>query len=234
MAEEPESRTGKKHRIIHWNPEEGKAPAARRWSWARILGWTVGGFFGLLIAAGIVIRVVKFVAGPEIFHSGAAATVPASSDPNAAFVSETKAEFAHETAGKALAELRRLPQDHPRQLENLIMIEKEFLVGESLLSSHDYAPAYTHFEALNHKIDEFALSIRTKQEAQQGYDSILLKIKDLERARSLAPEALEAATTSASAARQFLNDGSFLTAKSGPRSRLRRIEKSGERAHRPH
>lgn len=203
--------TSKKHRVIHWNPDAGLAPKRGRKTWVQVLTWTVGGFFALLLAAGIVIRVVKLIAGPEVFHSAAAA--PVSADPNAAFVSQTKAEFAQATAAKALAELRRLPQDHPRQLENLVMIEKEFLAGETLLSAHDYARAYAHFDALNRKIDEFGLSIRTKQDAQQGYDSIILKIKELERARSLAPEALEAATTAAGTARQYLNDGSFLAAK---------------------
>ena len=138
MAEETEPTTGKKHRIIHWNPDAGKEPVRRRWSWLRITLWTVGVFFGLLFAAGGVIRLVKLVK-PDAFHPQAAVSGEAagSMDPNAAFVSQTKAEFTHENVGKALAELRRPPMNHPRQIEKFVLIEKVFLVGESILASHD-------------------------------------------------------------------------------------------------
>jgi tetratricopeptide (TPR) repeat protein len=210
-----DSAGAKKHRVIHWNPDAGSAPARRRWSWPRIILWSVGGFFGLLIAAGIVIRAIKLVAGPQVFQSsGAVAGGGAgSSDPNIAFVSQTRAEFAHETAAKGLAAIRRLPQNHPTQLEKLILIEKEYVAGESLLAAHDYGAAFQHYTALNGQIDEFNRLIKAKQEAQTAYDSILVKIKDLDRARSLIPEAFESATTHAGNGRQFLNDGSFFAAK---------------------
>lgn len=227
MAEENDPVAAKKHRVIHWNPDAGAAPVRRRWSWQRIVGWTVGGFFGLLFAAGIVIRVIKLVAGPEVFQSAGA--VPASAgarDPNAAFVSQTRAEFAHETAAKGLAEIRRLPQNHPIQLEKLIMIEKEFVAGEALLAAHDYSQAYAHYYALNRDIDEYNRSIKAKQEAQQAYDTILVRIKDLELARSLAPKALDAATTAAGNGRQFLNDGSFLAAKTTLEEGLAQLKKA--------
>ena len=59
MAEENETNTGKKRRIIHWNPDAGREQTQRRWTWKRVLAWSVGGFFGLLIVAGIVIRAAK-------------------------------------------------------------------------------------------------------------------------------------------------------------------------------
>ena len=67
MADEPLPPTSRKHRVIHWNPDAGSAPVRRRLSWWRILAWTVGGFFGLLFAAGLVIRGIKLVFGPEVF-----------------------------------------------------------------------------------------------------------------------------------------------------------------------
>jgi len=215
MAEETEPTSGKKRRIIHWNPDAGKEQVRRRWTWGRVVLWTVGGFFGLLFAAGGVIRLVK-LARPELFQAAtptAGAGVPGSTDPNAAFVSETKAEFTHENTGKALAELRKLPMSNPRQVEKFVLIEKDFLVAESILAGHDYARAFASFEELNRRIDEFSLSIKTRDDAQMAYDSILLKIKALEIARSLAPGALDAATTAASAGRQFLSDGDYLSAK---------------------
>ena len=212
MADDTEPSPGKKHRIIHWNPDAGKAPVGRRWTWWRILLWTVGGCFGLLVAAGLVIRAVRLVK-PELFEARPVTAAAGQADPNAAFVSQTRAEFTHENVGKAIAELRRLPMDHPKQVEKFVLIEKDFLAAEVLLSSHDYARANAAFDSLSRRIDEFGLSIKTREEAQNAYDALLLKIKDMEIARSLAPAALEAATTAASVSRQFLNDGDFLAAK---------------------
>lgn len=216
MAHEPPSSPSRKHRVIHWNPDAGHAPSRRRLSWWRVLAWTVGGFFGLLFAAGIVIRGIKLVFGPDVFVAGpsqAAGPAGAAADPGAAFVSQSKAELARETAGKALTEIRKLPTDHPRQLEKLILLEKSFLAGEALLNARSFAAALTQFEFLNREIDEFAQSVKARGEAQTAYDTILARIQDLERARSLAPEALEGAFAAAGSGRQFMLEGSFLAAK---------------------
>ena len=214
MSEELDpNATGKKHRVIHWNPDADKTPDQRRWSWKRIVLWTVGGFFGLLFAAGIVIRVAKRVLGPDIFSSHSETAVAATNDPSAAFVTQSKAEFLYENVKKSLAELRKVPQDHPKQREKLILIERAFIAGEPLIASHEYGKAFAHFTALSHEIDDFTESVKAKQEAQQTYNTILSKIRDLEIARSIAPEALDAAMVDAGAGWKFLTEGSFIPAK---------------------
>src|SRR5258708_22424783 len=139
MAEEIETTPGKKRRIIHWNPDAGREQAARQWTWKRFVAWSVGGFFGLLIAAGIVIRVAKLVLGPDIFKPRAelSASSPSASDQNTAFITQAKAEQAHDFAAKSLVNLRRMPQDPPRQLEQMILIEKSFNDAQLLLPSQD-------------------------------------------------------------------------------------------------
>ena len=215
MAEENESNAGKKRRIIHWNPDAGREEVRRRWTWKRILGWSVGGFFGLLFTAAIVIRGIKLVLGPEVFQSRAAvaAAEPTVSDANTAFMYESKASQAQELASKSLRDLRRMPTDHPSQLEQMIAMEKNFHEGELLLKRHEYARAYAVIDALNKDIDAFIKNVKIKGEAKQGYDKILLRIKDLEIARSLAPKALEDAFEAAGGGRQLLNDGNFTGAK---------------------
>ncbi len=215
MADETDSSTAKKRRVIHWNPEAGRETAQRRWGWKRIAHWSLGGPVALLLVAAVVIRGVKLVLGPQVFQGGspAASTAPTHDDAKSVFVSQSKAELAHATATKALNELRRLPQDHPVQLQRLIFITKSFQEGESLLSSHEWARAFSTFEALNADMDTFSRNAKAKQEAQQGYDAILVRIKDLERARSLAPGTLEAAFEAAGAGRKMLEDGNFLGAK---------------------
>ncbi|MEO7412094.1 MAG: hypothetical protein ABIZ81_01950 [Opitutaceae bacterium] len=216
MSQEIDPTTsGKKRRVIHWNPDAGAAPDRRHWTWRRILLWTVGGFIGLLFAAGIVIRTAKYVLGPDIFtpRSEVADGAVDKDDPNATFVTQSKAEFVYEAVRKSLAELRRLPQDHPVQQEKFVLIEKAFIAGEPLLTGHEYSKAFAHFSALNREIDEFSRSVKAKQEAQEIYNTIIVKIKDLELARSLAPDALDAAMADAGAGRKFLTEGSFIVAK---------------------
>jgi tetratricopeptide (TPR) repeat protein len=216
MPDQQEPNIPKKHRVIHWNPDAGNEPVRRRWPWWKIGAVVVGGFFGLLIAAGIVIRGIKLVFGPGVFGTSSAvagATGGETDNPRDEFVSQSRAELARDNASKALVELRKLPQDHPRQLERLILLEKSFIAGEALLTGRSFGAAYAQYERLNREIDEFAQSVKARGDAQVAYDTILSRIKDLERARSLAPEALESAFAAAGSGKKFLTEGSFIAAK---------------------
>ena len=215
MADDNENTSGKKRRIIHWNPEAGREIQQRRRTWKRMLLWSVYSFFGLLLASGLFIRAAKMVLGPEIFQTGSAVVMaaPTHEDANTAFVSQSKAELARATATKALAELRRLPHDHPVQLQRLILISKTFQEAEGFMTAHEWSRAFSAFELLNADMDVFSRNVKAKYDAQQGYDALLVRIKDLERARPLAPGTLEAAFEAAGAGRKMLDDGNFLGAK---------------------
>lgn len=215
MSEEIESNAGKKRRIIHWNPDAGQEQVRQRWTWKRILAWSVGGFFGLLLVAAVVSRVAQLVLGPDIFSPRAAlvAGTPDVNDASSAFISRAKADQAYELTSKALSELRRIPPDHPLQLQEMILMEKSFTEGETLLRSHEFSRSFEVFERLNREINAFTNNVKIKGEARQSYDKILLRIKDLELARSLAPGMLDAAFEAAGAGRQLLNDGNFTGAK---------------------
>jgi hypothetical protein len=151
MAESPAPVSGKKRRVIHWNPEAGQEPVKSPWTGKRILLWSVGGFFGLLFAVGIAVRLTRLVLGPDVFRprSEVAAGAAEPADANSGYISETKAEFAHETSAKQLAGLRRLPTDHPVQLQRLILLEKNFQDGEALLRSREFSRAFLTFDSLN-------------------------------------------------------------------------------------
>lgn len=215
MAEELENPSGKKRRVIHWNPEAGREQESKRWTWKRILLWTVGGFFGLLFAAGGVIRLAKLVLGPDVFGPRVEQTAgaPSVEAANSAFISQAKAEQAHELAAKALEELKKLPVDHPMQFQQMVLMQKSFTEAEALLAAHEFPRAFATFETLQREMGAFTNNVKIKGEVKAAYDSILLRIKDLELARSLAPGALEAAFEAAGAGRQLLNDGNFTGAK---------------------
>jgi tetratricopeptide (TPR) repeat protein len=215
MAEETDLNSAKKRRIIHWNPDAGREQVRTRWTWKRILAWSVGGFFGLLIVAGVAIRATKLVLGPDVFKSKAevVAGEPSVEDANSAFISRAKAEQMQEIASKSLAEVKRIPSDHPVQFQQLILMEKAMGEGAALMAGHDFAKAFGIFENLKRDTDAFSYNVKIKGEAKQGYDKILLRIKDLELARSLVPGALESAFESAGLGRQLLNNGDFAGAK---------------------
>src|SRR5687767_3333297 len=166
MAEEIESNAAKKRRIIHWNPDAGREQVRRRWTWKRILLWSVGGFVGLLLVAGVVIRVAKLVLGPDIFSPRAesVAGTPNVADANNAFISQAKAEQAHELTAKGLGELKKIPPDHPVQLQQLILMEKSFGEAEMLLRDHEFGRAFVIFQNLKGDIEAFSSNVKIKGE----------------------------------------------------------------------
>ena len=213
MSDSSDSSTNRKRRVIHWDPDHGRANGAKRWTLLRIAGWGFGGGLALLIAAGLVIRGIRLVVGPQFLRPAAVAPSSAETDPSLAFVSESKATLARENVEKALAEMRRLPQDHPSQLQQLILIEKAFLGGDELLAASKYSAAYAHFTALGRELDAYGENVKLKQSTQKAYDEVLARMRELDRARPLAAEEFETAFASAGAGRQFFVDGSFVTAK---------------------
>ncbi len=231
MAEENDPNSVKKRRIIHWNPDAGREQARTSWTWKRILAWSVGGFFGLLIAAGLVIRGIKLVFGPEVFTPRSEVVAPGQTvaDANAEFLSRTKAEQLRDMATKALGELRRMPSDHPRQIQDMVRMETDYHAGGQLLSEREFTKALKVFEGLRADIEAFSTNLKIKGEAKQGYNKILLRVKELEIVRPLAPEALDAAFAAAAAGNRLLEDGNFTGAKEvfdGGFAELKKAEKA--------
>ncbi len=203
----------KKRRVIHWDTDQGPETSRRKWTPLRVLAWTVGGFVGLILVAAVVIRGIRFAVGEEKFRAAQAVMTGNAAAASEAFVSQSKAELARDTALKAKTELRKLPADHPTQLQKLITIEKSFLDGDTLLNARSYAKAHEHFTALNKEIDDFTQEVKLKQETQKAYDEILVRIRNLEPSRSLAAAELDKAFADASLGRQLFEAGSFALAK---------------------
>jgi len=218
MAEQLDPTAGRKHRVIHWNPDAGREQVNHQWTWKRVAAWSAGGLLGALVIAGAINRLAGLVFGQRISEMlsqrAVVAAVPGKpQDPGSAFITQAKAEQAHELASKAIAQLQRMPPDHPVQLQQMILMVKAFAEGETLLTHHDFAAAFSIFDTLNSDIDAFTKNVKLKAEVQQAYDKIVVRVKDLELARSLAPGTLEAAYEAAGAGRQLLNDGNFTGAK---------------------
>ena len=226
MPEETESSPTRKRRVIHWNPDAGKEQQRSRWTLKRIAAWAVGGPIALLLIAAVVIRGTKLVFGPQVFGGAPAVAAPVQPEnAAAAFATETKAQFAHDTAVKGIAQIAKLPSNHPSQLPQLVIIQKGMIDGETLLERRDFAGALAKFEQLNRQIDEYVQSISAKQEAQDGFNTIMQRIKELEVSRNLMPEAIEAANTAAAESSRYFKEGSFLAAKRALESGFAELDK---------
>jgi hypothetical protein len=212
MSQEPLPPTGKKHRVIHWNPEAGREQNKRRWTVGRILKWSVGGLVALLALTAVTTRTIRFF-NPDAFasFSGTAQTAVVE-DLNTAFINQSRAEALFEQATGELDQIRRLPTEHPRQQAEIILIQKSYDSAALTMRNRRYAEAYTQLETIRRQMDEFARSIRAKQEVTTGLDSILVRIREIEVARDLAPELHDAAYTAAAEARMFNQNGSYLEA----------------------
>jgi len=219
MPEDPPPPPSNRHQIIHWDPghnaepQETAAPEGRRTLYL-VLGamalvvLAIGGTWGVFSMRA---RSANAQQGSPSYGSlGLDGTL--TSDPRASFVSRSRAELSRDTAARSLTEFRGMPAEHPRLLQELILLEKAFLEGERLLDRSNYHPALLQFERVNQAIEDFSEQISLRRKAIEGYDNFLVRIEKLEIGRNLAPDSYNAAFSAASEGRQFLEQGSFKAA----------------------
>lgn len=219
MPDDSSQPSGNRHQIIHWNPGHDDEPEPKPApSKNRTLFLVLGGCALVLVAVGLswlVFSLTNRSSGPgdgSGSFEGMSITDPRSGDPRTAFVSRSRAELARDTASRSLTEFRRMPAEHPRLLQAMILLEKEFLEGERLLDRSDYQPALVQFELVNQQIEDFSEQIELRRRAKEGYDNFLTRIEKLEVGRNFAPDAYNQAFNAASEGRQFLEQGSFKAA----------------------
>jgi tetratricopeptide (TPR) repeat protein len=219
MPDDSSQPTGNRHQIIHWNPgHETEPESTPSGSGNRTLFLVIGGCALFAVAVGLTWLVFSLINRPQTPEPGStgydsmAIGATLSGDPRAAFVSRSRAELARDTASRSLTEFRRMPAEHPRLLQAMILLEKEFLEGERLLERSDYQPALMQFELVNQQIEDFSEQIELRRQAKEGYDNFLTRIEKLEVGRNFAPDAYNQAFNAASEGRQFLEQGSFKAA----------------------
>ena len=219
MPDDSSQPPGNRHQIIHWNPghETAQEPPPARSS-NRTLYLVLGGCALFVVTVGLTWLVFSLSnrqtepsSGPASYDSLAIGEA-LSGDPRALFVSRSRAELSRDTASRSLAEFRRMPAEHPRILQEMIIMEKEYLEGERLLERSDFRDALLQFELVNQKIENFSEQIALRRRAKEGYDNFLVRIERLEMGRNLAPSAYNRAFSAASEGRQFLEQGSFQAA----------------------
>jgi len=217
----------RKHRVIHWNPEEDESQENADRPFGKLLAAGGALFVAVLIFAALAaFDVVAFApsdggGGQPASQQGAG---QARANAQQEFVSRSKAEFVRESTLSSLEEIRRMPAEHPSLLQKLIGIEREFRAGERLMSGAEYAEALEQFRKVDAQIKSFSEEIESKQASQALYDEFIVLSREYERGRDLNEEAFERAFEDASAGKQFLDEGSFHLAKSKLEDAIGRLE----------
>jgi tetratricopeptide (TPR) repeat protein len=201
--------TPPRHRVLDWNPASAQvsaAPAGSRRQ-LKVLGAVAG--LSLVVAALAVAMAYRVMTtGPE--RDSLATLAAAAAEP--VFVSQARAELTRDNALRTLVELRKLPPDHPALLQQLILVEKNFMSAERTLASGDYALAVRRFDEVNRQIEEFTATVKARKDAGRLYDELLVRLKNAERFKDLAMEDFDRAFEGTGQGRSLMEQGSFLAA----------------------
>jgi tetratricopeptide (TPR) repeat protein len=205
----------RKHRVIHWNPEDEEAAERARSSKRKLIAVSVS-------AAIVVVLLVSVVALWENPDKDAKAltdrlgitdeTVPEVPFQQA-FASRSKADLELETANSGLEKIRQMRVNHPVLTTKLVAVEREFLQGEDLMRRKAFDRAFETFRGVNAQIEDFSNLVEAKLATQEMYDNFLTRVDELKPSKHLNPEAYDDAFDAASAGKQFLTEGSFTASK---------------------
>lgn len=211
------SKPSRKHKVIHWNPEDDEGQAHRG-----------SALKASLIGAFIAVGLVGIAAGGYFFfiYEKPTTTVIANSDsgisndPRAAFESVSYAQGVKDSTYRKLETARVMPTGgHDSLKQQLIAVEKEIINADKLMDSKSFARAITHFNYVDSLIEDFVQVVENKKTAQNLYDSFLTRTTDLERSKHLNEADYKQSFVDASIGNQFLQTGSFTPA-------LRALEKA--------
>ena len=213
---EDPSQQPRKHRIIHWNPEDEEAAEKARSSRRRLIT--------LSVLAGIaVIGVVSLIAlwdNPDEDAKALATRLGVMEeelperDFREAFASRSKADLEKANAESGLEKIRQMRVNHPILTTKLVSAERDYIQAEELMRRTAYDRAYVSFTQVNAQIEEFSQLVEAKIATQEMYDNFLIRVDELKPSKHLKPEAYDEAFDAASGGKQFLMEGSFTASES--------------------
>lgn len=201
----------KKHKVIHWNPEDDEGQETTSNANKKL---AVGG--GIAVFAIIFFGLLGYFAltkTGEAQRSGASGETSREEDVQEAFASRSKADFARETTTQKLDAARQMPVTHPVLTQMLIAIAKEDLLAKNYMQRSSYAQALEQYNRVSDLIDDFSAEVENKKKSRELYDNFLVKVESLEKGRHLNETAYQNAFTAASAGKEFLDVGSFTAAR---------------------
>lgn len=205
---DPPRQPPKKHKVIHWNPEDedldaNVKPAARAY---------LGGAVAMLAVLGIgaMTYFLFFYTPPVPNFQADAEGAMAAADPRRAFESVSRAQAVKANVDRELEAARQMPVTGNEVLrQKLINIEKEKIEADASMAKSRYATAITQYDNVEGLIEDFTTEVGNRQKARGLYDNFLVRSTELEIAKHLNEEAFDSAFGSASEGKNFLDSGSF-------------------------
>lgn len=208
---EDPSQKQRKHRIIHWNPEDEEAAEKARSSRRRLI--TLSVLAGVAVIG--IISLVTLWDNPDKDAKALATRLGVieeelpERDFREAFASRSKADLEKSNAESGLEKIRQMRVNHPILTTKLVSVEREYIQAEDLMRRTAYDKAYAAFIEVNVQIEDFSNQVEAKISTQEMYDNFLIRVEELKPSKHLKPEAYDGAFDAASAGKQFLMEGSF-------------------------
>lgn len=204
------SQPPRKHKVIHWNPEEEEGQLNKAPAFKAYLGGAVAALFMVLVIGAGYFLFLYEEPNDTVIN---AASNNLLADPNQAFKSGALADGVKNRVERSLEAIQQMPTAGNDVLtQMLINIEKENLEAEKFMDRRAYARAIDQYNVVDSMIKEFTSEVENKQRAQNLYDSFLVKSEELEFGKHLNQEKYDEAFQSASEGSAFLETGSFTPA----------------------
>ncbi|MEM9159719.1 MAG: hypothetical protein AAGB46_11795 [Verrucomicrobiota bacterium] len=207
---EESSSQPKKHKVIHWNPEDDDSSVNSGNSGLKI---TIAIMAFVLIAA---------LGGGYMYIQNLEAEREqniATSQPNAPdqevqeFMLRSQATQLFASTQKNLEAAQQVPPGHPTLRNEIIGISKLFSDAEDAMKNIRYERAIPLLEKIDDDLNAFNENVEIKQTGQDTYNNFIAELDLLKRTKHLNEKAYDEAFAAASAGKQFLDTGSFKAAK---------------------
>ncbi|EDY83433.1 tetratricopeptide repeat domain protein [Verrucomicrobiia bacterium DG1235] len=216
--QDPSRQTPKKHKVIHWNPEEDDLNANANPGVKAYLGGAVAMLLVLVI--GLVSYFLFFYTPPSA--TATAEDESAQVDPRRVFESISRAQGVKDAVDRKLDAASQMPITGNEVLrQKLINIQKAKYDADDLMQDSRFPKAIAQYNAVDALIEEFTTEVENKQKARGLYDDFLVRSSELEIGKHLNQESFEAAFGAASEGKNFLDAGSFSPA-------LQRMEEAAQ------
>ncbi len=201
----------RKHKVIHWNPEDEEGQPGKTSTAKAYLGGALGALLvAVILGSGYFLFVYQ--APDEIGQSSSNEELEGSSL-NRAFESVSRAQGVRDNIERKLEAATQMPITGNEVLRQmLINIQKEKIDADDYMRRSSYARAIAQYNRVDGLIEEFTSEVENKQNAQSLYNNFLVKSSALERGKHLNPEDFQTAFFAASEGKNFLDTGSFTPA----------------------
>jgi len=219
---------GKKRRVIHWNPDEEDSLQIRAAKRTRGPMFFLPIFAGLMVFGGLAyVGVKNYIKGQEGTPGKGDTTVQAGETgverEDLKFVSPQRVERKMDKLRQEISAIRKVTDDHPSLIKNLVAMETAFDESSKKFSSGRYRQAILYLEDVEGLIQDQRTLIGLESQSKKIHDKFLNRIEESESSRSLAPFEYEKAAILGNEGEIHLANGDFTEAIASFKSALESI-----------